>query len=87
MKTLPLKAFVILSAAALATQSFGQVVYNQNFDVDDTANWAVNGAPATTDVSANFYFDYSTVGIPAAPNSGSTTRGLKIGRASCRERV
>ena len=78
MKTLPLKAFVILSAAALATQSFGQVVFNQNFDVDDTANWAVNGAPATTDVSANFYFDYSTVGIPAAPNSGSTTRGLRL---------
>jgi len=78
MKPLPLQAFIVISSAALVTQSFGQVVFNQNFDLDDTANWAVNGAPATTDIAANFYFDYSTVGIPAAPNSGSTTRGLRL---------
>lgn len=78
MKHLSLQSFVLLSAAALATPSFGQVVFNQNFDVDDTANWSVNASSVTTDVAANFYFDYSTVGIPAAPNSGGTTRGLRM---------
>jgi hypothetical protein len=50
-------------------------LYVQDFETDDTANWTVNNGPSVN--SADFYFDYSTVGIPAAP-SGSGTRGLKL---------
>ena len=52
-------------------------LYSENFDVDPTANWTVNGGPS--DEEANFFFDYNTIGIPSAPNStGGTTRGLKM---------
>ncbi len=54
------------------------LVYFQNFDVDDSANWTSNSI-GNADNPANFYFDYSTVGIPSAPNStNGTTRGLKL---------
>lgn len=61
---------VLLGARADAAQ-----VYVQDFETDDTANWTVNNGPSVN--SADFYFDYSTLGIPAAP-SGSGTRGLKL---------
>jgi hypothetical protein len=51
--------------------------YSQDFEVDSTASWTVSQGPATTDSAANFFFDYSTVGIPPAP-SGAGTRGLKM---------
>lgn len=77
MKTLPLIALSILSSALFVAQSaFGQIVYSDNFDLDHTANWTVNGGPS--DEAANFFFDYSTVGIPSAPNSGGSTRGLTL---------
>jgi hypothetical protein len=50
-------------------------LYTQNFEVDPTASWTVNTGPS--DSSADFFFDYSTVGIPVAP-SGSGTHGLKL---------
>jgi hypothetical protein len=50
-------------------------LYTQDFEVDSTASWTVNTGPS--DSNANFFFDYSTVGIPNAPN-GSGTRGLKL---------
>ena len=79
MKTLKFLRFgVVASSLSLAGLTHGQIVYNQNFDVDDTANWTVNKAPATTDVAADFFFDYSSVGIPSAPNSGGTTRGARL---------
>jgi hypothetical protein len=70
---------VCLSALALmVSPSAGQVLYTQDFDADDTANWTVNLSP-DTDSNADIFFDYSTVGIPTAPNStGSSTRGLKL---------
>ena len=53
------------------------LAWTEDFEVDPTANWTLNGGPS--DESANFYFDYSTIGIPLAPHSsGSTTRGLKV---------
>ncbi|HOC56937.1 MAG TPA: Calx-beta domain-containing protein [Verrucomicrobiota bacterium] len=52
-------------------------VYSENFDVDTTANWTVNKTTGG-DNRADIFFDYSTVGIPPAPNSGGTTRGLKL---------
>lgn len=67
----------LFAALALASPAVGQTLYSQDFDVDDTANWTVNGGPS--DESADFFFDYSTLGIPAAPNSaGGSTRGVKL---------
>lgn len=66
-------AFLICISRASA--SFG--AYVNNFEVDTTASWTVNKGPATTDEAHDFFFDYSTVGIPAAP-SGGGTRGLKL---------
>jgi len=71
----------MLVAAALPFFSMAVIaapVYTENFDADHTANWTVNKGPATTDEAHDFFFDYSTVGIPSAPNSGGTTRGLKL---------
>ena len=53
----------------------GAALYSENFEIDPTASWTVNGGPS--DEAADFFFDYSTVGIPAAP-SGAGTRGLKM---------
>jgi hypothetical protein len=52
-------------------------LYYENFDTDVTSAWAMNASTGGSQ-AANFYFDYSTVGIPAAPNSGGTTRGMKL---------
>ena len=72
---------VLSLAAALATSnvSFAAPLYSQDFNVDDTANWTVNpstGANAT-DFVADFFYDYSLIGVPSAPN-GTGTRGLKM---------
>lgn len=56
--------------------SQAQIVYSENFDTDHSANWVVNNGPS--DSVANFHFDYSTVGVPNAPNSSGNTRGLKL---------
>ena len=61
-------------ASALAQAPI--TVFSENFDVDPTANWTVKTLGTGSD--ANFFFDYSTVGIPAAPNSGATTIGLRL---------
>jgi len=50
-------------------------LYTADFEIDPTANWTVNNGPG--DAATNFFFDYSTAGIPAAP-SGSGTRGAKL---------
>lgn len=70
--TLPAVALISLWPAAAYSQSFFE-----DFDVDHSASWAVSASSGQH--SANFFFDYSTVGIPSAPHSdGSTTRGLKL---------
>ena len=69
--------FAVLVCASAA--SSGAVLYSQNFDVNDTANWTVNNNNLGTN-AANVFFDYSTVGIDPAPNStGNTTIGMKLG--------
>lgn len=50
-------------------------LYSEDFEIDPTANWVVNNGPS--DSAANFFFDYSAVGIPAAPG-GTGTRGMKL---------
>jgi hypothetical protein len=79
MKIRKLLSFsAIASVAILHSTAEAQVVFTDNFDLDSTANWTVNTGALTSDHTANFFFDYSTVGIPAAPNSGGTTRGLRL---------
>jgi len=78
MQTLKPAAAALAALLSLATASAQVTVYSEDFDTDNTANWLVNVAGAGYSI-ADFYFDYSTVGIPAAPNSaGGTTRGLKL---------
>jgi hypothetical protein len=73
----------ILSAAAVFTvfpEKASAAYFFDNFDADTGALWNVNRA-TTANATANFAtfaFDYSTIGIPAAPGSGGTTRGLKL---------
>ena len=71
--------FTVLTAALTSTSAFGATLFSENFDVDPTANWTVNPGIAT-DFTADFAFDYSTIGIPEAPNSTGTTAttGLKM---------
>jgi hypothetical protein len=52
-------------------------MYMENIEVNPTANWTINKAPDTTDEAHDLFFDYSMVGIPAAP-SGAGTRGMKL---------
>lgn len=68
--------FLSLAAAlALSNVSVAATLYSQDFNVDDTANWTVNAGPG--DTTALFFYDYSAIGVPAAPN-GTGTRGLKM---------
>src|SRR5450759_3660155 len=89
-KTLALGLAVCGTLFALTENSRAQLIYSQNFNTDDSANWAVNfsyTSPAPfASISNNLYnfnFDYTTAGIPIAPHSalfGSDTihHGLKI---------
>lgn len=70
----------MIAASLVAVLSFARLVsaaqiYSNDFEVDDSANWTTNNGPGVNAV--DYFFDYSTVGIPAAP-SGSGTRGLKL---------
>ncbi len=67
---------VLVGLAALSFASPAMAgLYSENFEVNPTANWIVNNGPS--DFAANFFFDYSTVGIPTAP-SGAGSRGMKL---------
>ncbi len=63
-------------SALLATNGRAATLYSESFDVDPTAAWTTNSGPSLN--SVDYFYDYSTVGIPAAPGSGGTTRGLKL---------
>ena len=67
----------IVGASMLVSVSSYGAAYTQNFDIDSSANWVLNKGPSTVDATANYFFDYSTVGIPAAPKGGGT-RGMKL---------
>src|SRR5689334_22094138 len=58
---------------------FAAILYSDNFNVDTSANWAVNVAPAANAATqqATFAYDYSAMGIPPAPGS-SDTLGLRL---------
>ena len=63
----------IIFAAAVSAEA---VLYSDNYDVDSSAGWNINASSA--DISATFAFDYSTIGVPASPNGGGTTLGLRL---------
>lgn len=67
-------ARAMMVSVGLATPAMAQP-YFENFEVDPTANWVVNFGPS--DFAANFFFDYSSVGISTAPN-GAGSRGMKL---------
>ncbi|MCC7409054.1 MAG: hypothetical protein IT442_13375 [Phycisphaeraceae bacterium] len=69
--------FAVATAVALLTTypTTAAPLFSENFEVDPTASWTVNNGPS--DEAHDFFFDYSTVGIPAAP-SGAGTRGMKL---------
>lgn len=71
---MPATRFAALALAALTAPAAAQL-YTEDFESDPTADWTVNNGPS--DANADFFFDYSTVGIPSAP-SGGGTRGLKL---------
>ncbi len=63
--------------ALLAHPSYAaNIFYTEDFDVDPTANWTVND-PGLSDIIADFNYDYSAIGVPAAPG-GASTVGLKM---------
>ncbi len=73
------------AAVALSLPAAGRaqaVLFADDFDSGGSGvNWTATVAPTgTTGVNeANFAFDYSTVGIPSAPNStGGTTIGMQL---------
>jgi hypothetical protein len=70
-----LRLAVVPLAVTVSAPAFGATLYSENFEADSSASWTVNAGPS--DHAANFFFDYATVGIPAAP-SAPGTRGMKL---------
>lgn len=69
--------FALASAVcALSHSTHAQLLFSENFNVNNSANWTVND-PGLSDIGADFSYDYSLIGVPAAPN-GSGTLGLKM---------
>lgn len=77
MRRITRLALAAALASAVPTVCSAVPLFEDNFDTDSTANWAVNSAEGGNN-PVDFHFDYSTVGIPSAPGSGGTTRGLKL---------
>jgi hypothetical protein len=63
-------------AACLAPSVSAAVVFSDNFETNTSANYNVNSSGGNN--AATFAFNYGSVGIPSAPNSGGTTSGLKL---------
>ncbi len=65
------------SNAVLTVNQSYTPVFSDDFDVSSAANWTLN--KSSTDTRVTFAYDYSTIGIPAAPNSvNATTKGLRL---------
>lgn len=70
-KVFSVTAFILI--VSVTTQA---VLFSDDFDVDSSANW--NIISSSSDTSAIFAFDYSTIGVSASPNGGGTTLGLRL---------
>jgi hypothetical protein len=77
MKKPAARSYVLAVASLMsAVAAHGQILFQDNFDTTPVSNWTINAG--TTRDQAVIGFDYSTVGIPAAPNSGGTTIGAML---------
>ncbi len=61
--------------ATLVVYLYPAVLFSDNFDVNSSANWRLNRS--STDTRVTFNWNYAALGIPSAPGSAGTTRGLK----------
>lgn len=70
--------FAIACGFALAGGTLqAQILYSDNFDAGTSASgWTAR--LSHSDAFADFAFDYSTLGIPAAPGSAGTTIGMRF---------
>jgi hypothetical protein len=69
----------VLSVAAIIlvfSVTTEAALFSDDFDDDSSAAW--NIIRSSTDTSAIFAFDYSTIGVPPSPNGGGTTLGLRM---------
>ena len=73
-RTLRLGGIFSATILSLVSLSHAQTFFSDS--LDSAAGWTVNSS-GTSD-QAIFGFNYSSVGIPAAPNSGGTTSGLLL---------
>ena len=64
------------SIATLTVNGLFTPVFADTFDTNSSTNWTLFKSSA--DTRAIFAFDYSGLGIPAAPNSVGTTKGLRL---------
>jgi len=78
MKKPAARSYVLAVASLMSavTAAHGQVLFQDNFDATPASNWIINAGTAQD--RAVIGFDYSGVGIPAAPNSGGTTIGAML---------
>jgi hypothetical protein len=82
LKPYPLAVVSCAAAAMLCCAPVlapAATLFSDNFNLDSSASWTVNVAPAANASlqSATFAWDYSGFGIPAAPGS-SDTLGLRL---------
>lgn len=73
----PSSATITLVNADLPAET---ILFQDNFDTDTAANWALSFAASTNnldpDYNALFAFDYSAQGIPPSPNGNGSSLGL-----------
>src|SRR5437762_10221984 len=79
MHSLKCAAFAACAGLVLPSITSATVLFSDNFNVDSSALWTQNKAPTASAAfqQAQFAFDYSTFGIPAAPGSIDTL-GLRL---------
>jgi hypothetical protein len=75
-----LRSFICLAILGYcASSASAAILYSDNFNVNSSASWTQNKAPAANAATqqATFAYDYSVMGIPPAPGSGDTL-GLRL---------
>jgi hypothetical protein len=77
MKKPAARSYVLAVASLISvTAAQGQILFQDNFDSTPASNWNINAKTAQD--RAVIGFDYSSVGVPAAPHSGGTTIGALL---------
>ena len=70
-------ASIALISIALASITPAQELFSDDFNSDSSADYTLN--TSSNDTKIEFGFDYSTLGIPVAPNTtDASTLGLKL---------